>query len=139
MTTKPTGVVARLTAELKASQEATATYQEANEELANRVAKNEALLKAHEVSWQKRLDDMAGEARAIAGCVAAIEEMRHPKDATNGIGTSMLYGGYNVPRFDPNTGQPYPEPPAPRIGDTREGRILLHLAARYGVDLGGAA
>jgi hypothetical protein len=137
-TTKPTGVVARLTAELNAAQEATATYQEANKELAYRVAKNEALLKAHEVSWQNRLDDMDSEARAIAGCVAAIEEMRHPKGATYGGTSSMLYG-YSLKRFDPQTGQPYPEPPPPPIGSTDVGRILLHLAARYGVDLGGAS
>lgn len=96
----------------------------------------EAQTKRVDEDWRKRFDSLDPEARAIAACVQAVEHMRAKPNRTGY--SPMLYGGTTY-RFDPNTGERLPEPPPPPIGSTDVGRIILHLAARYGVDLGGAS
>lgn len=134
MTTKPTGIVARLTKQLEEEQSARAAIDLVLKGIHRDIEKAEAETKATNARWQKRWDDTDPEAIALAYCVRAIEAMRHPKGTSN---TSINYGYGYRPQYDANTGERYPEPKPPPLGSTDVGRILLHLADRYGIDLRG--
>lgn len=100
-----------------------------------RAAAAEARADKVDDDWRKRFDALDPEARALAACVQAIEHMNAKRDRQS-YAFVPSSSGY---RFDPHTGTPMPEPPPPPIGSSSVGRIILHLAARYGVDLGGAS
>lgn len=100
-----------------------------------RAAAAEARADKVDSDWRKRFDDLDPEARALAACVRAVDAMNRKQDR----GYQTLQASTWVSRYDPNTGERNPEPPPPPIGSSPVGRIILHLAARYGVDLGGAS
>lgn len=120
--------IASLTADLAAAAE-----QARNAD--KRAAAAEARADKVDADWRKRFDDLDPEARALAACVRAIDAMHNKRDR----GYQLLQTSTWTSRYDPNTGERNPEPPPPPVGSSPVGRIILHLAARYGVDLGGAS